>query len=96
MERGSFEHLKWLKTKNSPDVYFILRLRFYGQIGVEESDIELARIFNIPKCCSDFFIKLKRLGISPGLYMDRKFGKDSDFDKFGYVRCPACRLNERR
>jgi len=91
MEKGSFEHLKWLKPLNRPDVYFILRLHFYGKIGEEEKDIELARIFNIPKCCRNFFIMLKRLGIPPALYMYKKYGEDKDFNKFEYIRCPACR-----
>ena len=91
MEMGTFRHLMFLKHYNSPYAFFILRLKLYGKIGPEEVDIENAKIYNIPNCCRDFYILLKRFGHPPSEFMNNNFGEDKEFNKHKYVRCPICR-----
>ena len=57
-----FQQLQWLKSVNTSEVFFILRLHRYGQITWEEKDIEFARIYGIPTCCRDFYIWLRKHG----------------------------------
>ena len=87
------EHLRWLKSVNTPEVFFIIRLQHHGQITWEEKDIEFARIYNIPNCCRDNYIMMRRVGLPPYRTMKKVFGPDPV--NVEYVRCNHCRKERR-
>lgn len=85
-----FGHLQRLRATNPPEVSFILHLRHHGKINWEDQDIEFAKYYGIPNCCRDFFIKLRKLGLTPYKFMLDTFGRDTK-PEVGYVRCLQCR-----
>lgn len=101
--------MHWAYKENAVAKYYYLRrsMRHYGRmfedwldrliimgvIELEDYERELAKVFNVPKCCVEWFIWLGQVGIeSQCEYMAGFYGYD-DPDEYEYVRCPMCRTN---
>ena len=93
----------WAYKENAVELYYkfrwatytdkedwLDRLAMLGVIEEEDYHRELGKVFDIPKCCREWFIYLtcKVEVKNPLTVTDKMFGKD--LSHLEYVRCPKC------
>ena len=69
------------------------RLAMLGVIKEEDYHRELGKVFDIPRCCREWYIYLMcSVKVEDALLAtDRTYGEDKLHEEFWYVRCPYCR-----